>query len=121
LTRRINDVSPALRAFGCEITSYPGTPRQIKIDASKLASKKQEQWAIEENMNAKPTWYVKNLSQGAKCECGALNVTVELTEPSHEVIKRCTLCYEKLKQSFPNAIWKPAYQEMPSFNDKEAP
>ena len=43
LTRRINDVSPALKAFGCEITSYPGTPRQIKIDASKLASQKQEQ------------------------------------------------------------------------------
>jgi hypothetical protein len=26
-----------------------------------------------------------------------------------------------LKQSFPNAIWKPAYQEMPSFDDKETP
>jgi hypothetical protein len=121
LTRRINDVSPALKAFGCEITSYPGTPRQIKIDASKLATQKQEQSAIEENENAKPTWYVKSLSQGVKCECGALNVTVELTEPNHEVIKRCTLCYEKLKQSFPNAIWKPSYPEMPSFNDKEAP
>jgi hypothetical protein len=36
LTRRINDVLPALKAFGCEITSYPGTPRQIKVDASKL-------------------------------------------------------------------------------------
>ena len=64
---------------------------------------------------------LKAIPQGAKCECGELNVTVELTEPSHEVIKRCSECYEKLKQSFPNAIWKPAYQEMPSFDDKEAP
>ena len=40
LTRRINDVSPALKAFGCEITNYPGTPRQIKIDASKLETQK---------------------------------------------------------------------------------
>ena len=120
LTRRINDVSPALKAFGCEITNYPGTPRQIKIDASKLETQKQK-LPLEENENAKPTWYVKTILQGAKCECGALNVTVELTQPSHEVIKRCTKCYEKLKLSFPHAIWKPAYQEMPSFDDKEAP
>ena len=64
LTRRINDVSPALRAFGCEITSYPGTPRQIKIDASKLETQKQEQSQIDENENAKPTWYVKTYSAG---------------------------------------------------------
>ena len=51
-------------------------------------------------MNAKPTWYVKTLSQGVKCECGALNVTVELTEPSHEVIKRCTLMLREIETKF---------------------
>lgn len=62
-----------------------------------------------------PTWYVKEIPQGPKCECGVLNVTLELTTPTKDVIKRCTRCYEKLKNEFPNAIWKPAYQELPSF------
>lgn len=36
LSRRLNPIVPALKAFGCIITSYEGTPRQIQIDASKL-------------------------------------------------------------------------------------
>lgn len=68
----------------------------------------------------KPIWFVKDIPQGAKCECGALNVTKELVTPQKEIIKRCTECYEKLKQSFPNAIWKPAYPEMPTY-DVEGP
>lgn len=39
LTRRLNLVAVALKAMGCEITSYEGTPRQIKINAKNLKVK----------------------------------------------------------------------------------
>ncbi|MGD0644726.1 MAG: bifunctional DNA primase/polymerase [Candidatus Bathyarchaeia archaeon] len=39
LTRRLNLVSVALKSIGCEITSYEGTPRQIKINVENLKTK----------------------------------------------------------------------------------
>jgi hypothetical protein len=42
LTRRLNLVSVALKAVGCEISSYEGTPRLIKINVEKLTVKEPE-------------------------------------------------------------------------------
>jgi hypothetical protein len=65
----------------------------------------------------KPIWFVKDIPPAEKCECGTLEVTKELLTPTKDTIKRCTRCYDKLKRNFPNAIWKPAFSDMPDYEE----
>lgn len=55
-----------------------------------------------------PSWYVKDVPQAERCECGLWNVTYELCQPNKELIRRCESCYQKLKKTFSGAVWNPA-------------
>ena len=60
----------------------------------------------------KPRWFVKEISPGAKCECGKYAVTKEIITPQHELIKRCVSCLKKLQEMFDGAEFLPAYPDL---------
>jgi hypothetical protein len=100
------------------VLSVPSVPENSTLSESQLKVVTDES-GLRHIETGKPIWFVKEIPQGVKCECGALAVTMELVTPQKEIIKRCTICYEKLKQSFPNAVWEPAYPEMPNYEREE--
>lgn len=77
-----------------------------------------EKSALEEKR--KPIFYVKTVPSGEKCDCGELAVTKEVLTPQFDVLRRCENCFQTLRGKFPNAEWKAAYPDMPSFDDREA-
>lgn len=61
--------------------------------------------------DSRPTWVVKNIPSAEKCDgidCKhALAVTLELTSPTGDVLRRCTICLDALRRKFPTADWQP--------------
>ena len=68
----------------------------------------------------KACFYVKEVPSGEKCDCGKLAVTKEVLTPQFDVLRRCENCFQTLRGKFPNAEWKAAYPDVPSFDDREA-
>ena len=68
---------------------------------------------------SKPTFYVKDVPSGEKCDCcGKFAVSKEIVTPQGDTIRRCEQCLKDLQLKFPGANFKQAYAEMPSFDDK---
>ncbi len=68
-----------------------------------------------------PTFYVKDLPSGEKCEaCGKLAVTKEIITPMKDKLRRCENCLQRLKSTFYNAVFKPAHPSIPIYPDEEA-
>jgi putative DNA primase/helicase len=67
----------------------------------------------------KPSFYVKDILPGAKCDCGKFAVTKEILIPSGDTILRCESCFNGLRELFKEANWKQGSPEMPNFEDKE--
>jgi P4 family phage/plasmid primase-like protien len=59
-----------------------------------------------------PSFYVKEVPAGEKCDCGKYAVTFEIAIPSNDVIRRCSDCLKDLKAKFSDADWKQAYPEL---------
>jgi putative DNA primase/helicase len=81
---------------------------------------------VEQVEQNKPKWQVKEVPQGEQCEGSyckhALNVTLELTTPTGDKVRRCTICYEALKREYSGAVFERETQpEMPDFSDKCEP
>ncbi len=69
-----------------------------------------------------PTFYVKELPSGEKCEaCGALAVTKQIITPQKDTLRRCENCLKALKRTFTNASFQPSFLDIQSHNGKEAP
>lgn len=70
-----------------------------------------------ETIENKPSFYVKDIPAGEKCDCGNYAVTYEIVIPSHDVIRRCSECLKDLKAKFPEANWKQGYPELASYEE----
>ena len=101
------------------VLSVPSVPDNSVQEESQLKVVTEES-GLRHIETGKPIWFVKEILQGCKCDCGALNVTKEILTPQKETIHRCSQCFEKLRQTFPNAVWKAAYPEMPSYEEEES-
>lgn len=82
LTRRINDVAPALKAIGVSIESYPGTPRKIKINAEKLEETIVGIKALETLTTLETCWKCQNKK--------ALAYEVTTVKGKHNVCNDCS-------------------------------
>jgi len=68
--------------------------------------------------DSKPTFHVKDIPAGEKCDCGKLAVTKEIVTPLGDTMRRCQECFEDLRKKFQEANWKKGYEELPDYEER---
>jgi P4 family phage/plasmid primase-like protien len=80
-----------------------------------------EKSAAPGDSQTKPTWYAKDIPAGEKCDCGKAPVTKEILTPQGDTLKRCEECLKKMRLQFSEAVWKPGYPDMQSYDGEIVP